>query len=43
MIFFTDMEGDLRECEEPPFPTIWADIGYSHPPEPFGTRVKVAL
>jgi predicted metal-dependent peptidase len=43
MIFFTDMEGNLRECEEPPFPTIWADIGYSHPPEPFGTRVKVAL
>ncbi len=43
MIFFTDMEGNLRECEEPPFPTIWADIGYSHPQEPFGTRVKVAL
>ena len=43
MIFFTDMEGDLRECEEPPFPMIWADIGYSHPQEPFGTRVKVAL
>jgi predicted metal-dependent peptidase len=43
MIFFTDMEGNLQECEEPPFPTIWADIGYSHPPEPFGTRVKVAL
>lgn len=43
MIFFTDMEGDLRECEEPPFPMIWADIGYSHPQEPFGTRVEVAL
>ena len=43
MIFFTDMEGDLRECEEPPFPTIWADIGDSHPQEPFGTRVKVAI
>ena len=43
MIFFTDMEGDLRECEEPPFPTIWADIGSSHPQEPFGTRVKVAI
>ena len=43
MIYFTDMEGDLRECEEPPFPMIWADIGYSHPQEPFGTRVKVAL
>ena len=43
MIFFTDMEGNLQECEEPPFPMIWADIGYSHPQEPFGTRVKVAL
>ena len=42
-IYFTDMEGNLRECEEPPFPMIWADIGYSHPQEPFGTRVKVAL
>ena len=43
MIFFTDMEGDLRECVEPPFPMIWADIGYSHPREPFGTRVEVPL
>lgn len=43
MIFFTDMEGDLEECEEPPFPMIWADIGYSHPREPFGTRVEVPL
>jgi predicted metal-dependent peptidase len=43
MIFFTDMEGNLAECEEPPFPTIWADIGYSHPREPFGTRVEVPL
>lgn len=43
MIFFTDMEGNLAECEEPPFPMIWADIGYSHPREPFGTRVEVPL
>lgn len=43
MIFFTDMEGNLQECEEPTFPVIWADIGYSHPTEPFGTRVTVAL
>jgi predicted metal-dependent peptidase len=43
MIFFTDMEGHLEECDEPPFPTIWADIGYSHPKEPFGTRVEVPL
>lgn len=43
MIFFTDMEGNLEECEEPQFPMIWADIGYSHPKEPFGTRVEVPL
>ena len=43
MIFFTDMEGHLDECEEPSFPMIWADIGYSHPKEPFGTRVEVPL
>jgi len=43
MIFFTDMEGDLDECEEPPFPVIWADIGRSHPEEPFGVRVEVSL
>lgn len=43
MIFFTDMEGYLDECEEPPFPVIWADIGRSHPPEPFGVRVEVSI
>lgn len=43
MIFFTDMEGNLAECEEPPFPMIWADIGRSHPEPPFGTRVNVPL
>jgi predicted metal-dependent peptidase len=43
MIYFTDMEGDLRECSEPEFPVIWADIGRSHPRAPFGTRVEVSL
>jgi predicted metal-dependent peptidase len=43
MIFFTDMEGNLDECAEPTYPVIWADIGHSHPREPFGTRVTVAL
>ena len=43
MIFFTDMEGNLDECVEPSMPMIWADIGYSHPREPFGTRVEVPL
>ena len=43
MIYFTDMEGDLQECVQPDMPVIWADIGYSHPREPFGTRVEVPL
>lgn len=43
MIFFTDMEGDLDECVAPEFPVIWADIGQSHPREPFGVRVPVAI
>ena len=43
MIYFTDMEGDLHECVQPDMPVIWADIGYSHPREPFGTRVEVPL
>lgn len=43
LIYFTDMEGSLAECEEPDMPVIWADIGSSHPQEPFGTRVEVPL
>lgn len=43
MIFFTDMEGNLDECEEPSYPVIWADIGYSHPRAPFGAQVTVSL
>jgi predicted metal-dependent peptidase len=43
LIYFTDMEGNLAECEEPDMPVVWADIGYSHPQEPFGTRVAVPL
>lgn len=43
MIYFSDMLGNLSECEEPPFPMIWADIGRSHPNPPFGTRVNVPL
>jgi predicted metal-dependent peptidase len=43
MIFFTDMEGDLAECEEPGFPVIWANVGSRPHTEPFGTQVKVSL
>lgn len=43
MIYFTDMEGNLDECEEPDMPVVWADIGRYHPEPPFGTRVNVPL
>lgn len=44
LIFFTDMCGDLTECEEPEFPVIWANT-YSFTPSnvPFGTVVPVPL
>ena len=43
MIFFTDMEGDLDECEEPSHPVIWANIGRREYDAPFGTSVRVQL
>tara|TARA_R110000803_G_scaffold114284_3_gene182749 strand:- start:2349 stop:3530 length:1182 start_codon:yes stop_codon:yes gene_type:complete len=43
MVYFTDMEGNLEECIEPEFPTIWANIGYREQPAPFGTYVKVNI
>jgi hypothetical protein len=42
-VYFTDMEGNLEECVEPEFPTIWANIGYREYPAPFGTYVKVNI
>lgn len=43
MIYFTDLEGDLDECDDPGIPVLWADIGRSHPATPFGTRIDVPL
>lgn len=43
MVFFTDMEGNLAECEQPTYPVVWADIGRSHPQPPFGVRVEVIM
>ncbi len=44
LVFFTDMCGDLEECEEPEFPVIWANT-YNYTPSrvPFGTVVPVPL
>lgn len=43
IIYFTDMEGDLDECVEPDYPTIWANIGHREYDAPFGSYVKVAI
>jgi len=43
LVYFTDMEGDLGECDDPYIPVVWADIGSRHPMEPFGTRVEVQI
>lgn len=43
MVYFTDMEGNLDECVEPEFPTLWANIGYREYAPPFGDALKVDL
>lgn len=43
LIYFTDMDGNLAECEEPSFPVVWADVGRNHPTPPFGTAVPVTI
>lgn len=43
LIYFTDLEGPLAECEEPEYPVVWADFGRSHPAVPFGFRADVIL
>ena len=43
LIFFTDMCGNLDECEEPPYPVIWANTYHGTPEVPFGTIVPVPL
>jgi predicted metal-dependent peptidase len=43
LIYFTDMEGNLEECDEPEYPVIWADIGTRHPTAPFGSHMRVPL
>lgn len=41
MIYFTDMEGNLAECTEPPFPVIWADFSGEKHTAPFGDYIEV--
>ena len=43
IIYFTDMEGNLDECEEPDVPTIWANIGVRDYDAPFGAYVKLTF
>lgn len=41
-VYFTDMEGDLKECVAPNFPVIWGFTGVGTPPKPsFGVVAHV--
>jgi predicted metal-dependent peptidase len=43
MIYFTDMYGDLKECDDPNIPMIWANLGGSRVEQPFGVMVNVQI
>lgn len=43
LVFFTDMEGNLTECVEPEYPTLWANVGAGQYKQPFGDLVQVDL
>lgn len=43
LIYLTDMEGNLTECDEPDFPVVWGNVGSRECEAPFGSVVKVTL
>jgi len=43
LIYFTDMEGDMSECDEPPCPVIWANTGAREYTAPFGVVTNVQV
>jgi predicted metal-dependent peptidase len=43
LIYFTDLEGNVDECEEPEYPVIWAVTSRRKMEVPFGTSVKVTV
>ena len=43
LIYFTDLEGNVEECEEPEYPVIWAVTSRRKMEVPFGTTVKVTV
>lgn len=42
-IYLTDMEGNLGECSEPPWPVIWGNVGTVDYDAPFGKAVRVRI
>lgn len=43
MIYFTDMEGNIDECDEPPFPVIWANTSGQTTNTKFGVVTNVEI
>jgi len=43
MIYFTDMYGNLDECEEPAYPMIWANTSGCSQSAPFGVVTNVEV
>jgi predicted metal-dependent peptidase len=44
VIYFTDMEGDLKECPDPNMPVIWANTGHHQKINvPFGVVANVEI
>ena len=43
LIYLTDMEGNLDECDEPEFPVIWGNVGHRGQEAPFGKVVTIRI
>lgn len=43
MVYLTDMEGNLEECNVPEYPVLWGNVGSGDYDAPFGKVVKVRL
>lgn len=43
IVYFTDMEGNLTECQEPQYPVVWANTGGRNHSAPFGVVTNVEI
>ena len=43
MVYLTDMEGNLSECNVPEYPVLWGNVGGRDYEAPFGKVVQVRL